>query len=561
MRRPFPFWPLVTLIVAISLATFGWLTFSQRTKDFSQWIVAYSPFIWLLLIISALGWRNYVKVVARFRKWRRIKRELARITLDLESFDVTYLTIPKIYQTRELATVYESLNNLCLGLLHYQDQVDRLRFGSHDFAREVAEYGRSIERLRNLANSLMTSGNFWGPAANFRTTFDVLLRPLEHLTRELLFFIEDIPGPGINPQWAAGIRAGYAELVEIAEKAAEESVADWGVDIRQRFLNEWEIAESKLSISAKTLTKKIENRSTSAALNSIFQDLPGASVETSQGILRRSMRLPAKGTQSAEYALDQATRQAYIASDQSWRPKSQRPNYRGFPTPAEWFRTRKFAYAADELTIKATGISMRLDAELTKDEKRPMGCLGKLFLGFVVLVGGLLGLLFTSFVPDEVESLSLPFWAEPLAVVSYFFSGLTVAAYLAALPALLYWAYVLFFSGKLSLARDRARHVRLLKRELNEVALDLEDAHLDTLLAQENKTVNLSYLSQRLYERQYVVALRTFEDFRTLSLLDRAGSYGSEILQELQYSIALLKEHRQDVENAAELELVQRREA
>ncbi len=550
--RPLPVVPLITMLGVAIVLVFVYHSYTQRSTELLAYALVYAPFLLILLGLITWGWVVHLRTLKRYRTWLQLKRRLARITLTLEEFDVTYLTIPAQRQSRELTAVYESLNNLCLGLLGYQNRVDRMLPSSARFRVEVAEYKRSIDRLENLANALTTSGNFWGPATNFRTTFDILLRPLEFRIRELLFFLEDLPGYAVKPEWGARIRLDFSELVALAEQAAQENIHEATEERRRAFIGAWAKAEQILSKDASGVLQKLQAVAHYNRTDTL--PIPDAPQVLSLSILRKTLGLPYHAQGTAEFELEQAVRLAYSLSDQSWRPESQRPGGAWRVSPRQWWRTRLFRRNYSELSFKAEGISRRLDAEMKEPSLKFFTAWRKFMLFLLLFLGIPVGIGIGILLQGDIERYDLNHGFIPLVV---FITGLMIGLGLVSvlfLPFLLIrWIYLLLFSGVLSVVSDRRKQVRLLKRELDAMSLDLDEIHLSTLLAHERSQIDAQHLSQRLYERQYVVALRDYQEFSRLPLIDRASSYGTEILHELQYTIALMKEHRQDVENAGSI--------
>lgn len=538
------------------------------------------PVTALLLMLAALSWKVHQRQQQVLTTWHKSKRTVARITLDLEALDVTYLTIPVEKRTSELEDVYTSLKNLCLGLLADQERIEKLRTGSGAFRREVATYQQGSERLEELAQTLMSSGHYYGPAENIQTVFDLLMRPVSMRVREILFFAEDIPGTPIPPKLTVWMRRTFEKLRAITHESHRDALNP--APHLDQLLFRWREAEQELAAAAREFTAFLD-RSTTARPAAANFDVAGSANRTpSLQLLRKVLGLPSGGQGASEVYLEDAARLAYLHSDQSWRPKSQIPGYQKRMSIRQALQVRDFIATHDETAFKARVIASRFDDLMPAPPRRPrFGILSKIIIGIGLLLSGLLLLVMFAIASGDYERLreaEADSWFIARYMVSSFFS-IAVFALIPVFAFLLVRALLLYlFSGTYLLLSQQSRRFTAARRHLNKLLLSLDETELSIVAAQVPPLPELSaeavtpkkrrfhrkkqplpaapvapnqHLSSTLIRRQLALVTRDLTYYESLPGSVKASVEGEEVLTEAEYSLGLLAEEFQDVETAS----------
>lgn len=516
------------------------------------------PFVLILLLLLAFAWRNYRQQRKTVALWQSSCRVLARITLDLEAHDVTYLTIPEHRRSAELTRVRNRLNATCLDLLEQQEAIEKMRAGSALFQQKVEEFAADTEKLDQLAQTHMASGNYYGPAQDFQTVFDVLIRPLELRAREILFFLEDIPKRPVPAQLVGQVRSSFENLRLIVQESREvqssQRTQGSGNDTVDALLSRWKVAEASIAQAARDVIDQLPPSLTQEYLT---EDGDGQERQEEQdvslGLLRRVLGLPVHGKQAAENYLEQASRAAYFTIDRSRQPASRRPGYNKPLNLVEAKRVNAYYASNDELIFKARSLSARLDSEfVTTVPRRYWGKLSSLVLGVGLVVTGGFSLMMVLATmgsgPSEakIEAAGVFFFVR-YAVSLFLTTTLILTTPLFAFFLLRTLALYLY-TGSYLLARQGAKRLRVAQRQLSQLLHGLDEAELNIVAAQAPR--GHRHLSAEQIRRNVAYVQRDINYYESLSRSQRTSELGEHLLLEIELVLGMLAEEYQDAEHA-----------
>lgn len=560
--------PLTTLLILLSTVFFTvWsiLRFEtplDKESTYSQlqpiiFIGNTAPFILALLILAGISWRNYLNQKKTLVRWQGSLRTLARITLDLEAHDATYHTIPERHKSRELTKVYQELNDQCLDLLKQQEKIEKLAAGSRLFREEVEKFEKAIDSLDKLAQTHMASGNYYEPAKDIQTVFDVLIRPLDLRAREILFFLEDIPGRDIPKASIRAFRSSFEEIRALTQESRDPQQQQL-IDL-DRMLKRWHIAEMSL---ASTTQRIIGHLLESGSLSTeVLADVLGTSerYQNSLTVLRKVLGLPISGEEAAESYLEQAACLAYFSANQSWRPVSQRPGHTRPLNFVEATRVNSYLASTDELVFKGRTLSARLDARFVRSVPRKLwGKPSTYLLNFALIVSCLFSLLaILSYISGSGYIYSLAKELGGFFVFRQVISIASLSTLMLCLPLLLFFLLrtvlrYLFTGTYLRIGQGRKR-LKAAKIQLSRLILGLDEAELNIVTAQTPNQPRLRksnrHLSAELLRRNLAYVYRDINYYESLPSGGKTSTLGEHLLLEIERSIGMLAEEYQDIEN------------
>ena len=197
IKKPLPLLLILSIVLLVISAGVIWRIqglYDPDTVAFFEVISTLPALVVVLGFVVAWQYRLYRQKVELYRRFQRTKAELAKLILDLEAFEVTFETVPSHIKEGELSSTWDALKNLSLALLKHQDILEKQFIGSRTFKLELENFEDSFLRAQELGGALMGSGSFWSGSQADRTVFDILLRPISPLVRELLFYLEDVRG-------------------------------------------------------------------------------------------------------------------------------------------------------------------------------------------------------------------------------------------------------------------------------------------------------------------------------------------------------------------------------
>lgn len=172
-----------------------------------------------LISLSALCiylWSVVLANRSQRNTYRTAKRQLAQMILNRDTLEVTYGVVSAEHRTPALEDAWAGYVRLSAALLTFQEDIDRLPVASERYALQVEQYAEGVARLQYLENAIVGSSDFWGQGDTARTTFDILLRPIDALVREQLHFLEDQAPKGLSTRnglvICAAVSKGYWRL-------------------------------------------------------------------------------------------------------------------------------------------------------------------------------------------------------------------------------------------------------------------------------------------------------------------------------------------------------------
>lgn len=560
--------PLTTLLILLSTAFFTvWsaLRFEEAftgEKDHPQmklivFLGNIVPFILILLILAGISWRNYLNQKKTLVRWERSRRTLARITLDLEAHDVTYHTIPENHQSRELTKVYQELNNQCLELLKRQEKIEKLAAGSRLFREEVEKFERATESLDQLAQTHMASSNYYGPAEDIQTVFDILMRPIDLRAREILFFLEDIPDRAIPSTALKTFRSSFEELRALTQESRDPQQKLIDLD---RMLKRWRIAEMSLASTTQRIIGHLLEPDT-LSTEALEVLVMAEQHQNSLLVLRKVLSLPTTGEEVAESYLEQAACLAYLSADQSWRPVSQRPGHTRPLNFIEATRVNSYLTSTDELVFKGRTLSARLDSRFVRPVPRKLwGKPSTYLLAFALVTSGLFSLLLVfSYIAGSGYIYSLAKELGGFFIFRQVISATSLATLMLCCPLLFFFLLrtvlrYLFTGTYLRIGQGRKR-LKAAKIQLSRLILGLDDAELNIVTAQipDQRRLRRSnrHLSSELLRRNLAYIYRDINYYESLPSGGKTSALGESLLLEIEGSLGMLAEEYQDIENTS----------
>ncbi|MFW0181162.1 hypothetical protein [Rothia sp. P5766] len=573
MRKPRPYLAVLTslLTILILAITVVWIVASPDSRTSLNALVLIFPAVFILGATSWWQWSIYTRKAQRYRRWVCIKRSLARVVLDMDSFEVTYETIPVELRLADLEVAWDSLQNLAYSMLKHQEYVETLPVASDLLGNELTEYESGIARLEDLAQGLMGSGAIWISGDTAQSVFDTLLRPITLLVREQLFYIEDIPGEYMEQEWATELRRAYGVLVSLADEgltsgfpphqqpnnmnpgsqALPRTQQEADLVTLRHHLVKWKEAEGAVYGAAQKIYRGLSAARNPEEVSYYPVPVPpqGASLLT----LRKALGLPVDVKTSVEYMLQRSTALSYSYIRTDWRPKAL------WPAPRQKIGTFRLLkaqrdYARQLLTqpdtLKAHSILSRLDQIVTEATYTDSGAPRKALT--VGIAGGIgLGLVTLWFFVSSINFVSSAHTALNLLLIvpTSFMLGFTILFIPCAMVALyLSWKKAVN-RGALATIGLQSKRVKALRSQLETFMINLDGTRLNKLIIEHSQSA-YSSLSQRLYERALALALRDVEELERNTGMGLALGYEDRLIEETSQLIAFLHEYNQDLEPA-----------
>lgn len=568
MHRTKKIYPLATSFILLAALAFILWSYHKAsaslhtTKNETEFLLLtfggnVLPFVLLLLLLAAVSWRNYLQQKKTLETWHRSSRTLARIILDLEAHDITYLTIPEHRRPTRLKKVYDDLNKTCLKLHQEQKTIEHIQVGSYSFKDKVHTFASEVEALDALAQTHMASGNYYGPVEDIHTIFDILIRPLDLRAREILFFLEDIPQHPLPEQLLHHFRVSFEELRALTQESRKYQAADLNLD---RLLTLWQVAETSLAQAAHKIIAECSAPTPKPQKGVASSPEEQQTQKVSLTLLREVLGLPVSGRGVAEPYLEEAARLAYLKADQSWRPVSQRLGQSRPMNFVEAIRVNSYLASTDELVFKARALSARLDARyLTPVRRKFWGSLSSSVLGLAFALTSVLTLLLiaasfqSSFSDTEIKALGGFFLFR--YTVSLFITVNLILLSPLLLFFLLRTVLLYLVTGSYLRRGHKSRRIRAAKQRFAQLTTELEETELNLLALQDPQhqqyfTSKYRHLSAELLHQSIAYIHKDISYYETLSQSQKADTLGETLLLEIERSIGLLAEEYQDIKDS-----------
>jgi len=220
-----------------------------------------SPIFWFSLVgLSAMVTAAFLVTALRFRsRWesrrRRLtvaQRKLARVVLDLEALEATYVAAEESRRPKGFTEAWEQLQEMSLSAARGEDPLviavyDRQTSLSQKTGDELTAFEAMARKLTALADSLMGAGSVHAKLAGTGSTMDKLSTPINDAATELLIRLEDAPGKMISGEDLQGLRDSLGALLDAAQKDSPQSDA----------VKAWSAAEKNLARHTSQIIRRL----------------------------------------------------------------------------------------------------------------------------------------------------------------------------------------------------------------------------------------------------------------------------------------------------------------
>ncbi|MEE1621666.1 DUF5129 domain-containing protein [Zafaria sp. Z1313] len=177
----------------------------------------------LLGTVGALGLslRRRARWERRYRRLAAAQHRLARVVLDLEALEVTYLSTPEQARPAGFTRAWEALRDSSLAAARTEDAVvgavsSRRTALTEGTEKRLAAFEAAADRLTTLADALLGAGAVHGGHSGGGSTFDRLAAPVNDAARELLVRLEAAPAGTLDEGLEEELRAALAGLLSVA---------------------------------------------------------------------------------------------------------------------------------------------------------------------------------------------------------------------------------------------------------------------------------------------------------------------------------------------------------
>lgn len=222
----------------------------SRSLTFWFSLVGLSAMLTAAFLVSALRFRARWK--SRHRRLTVAQRKLARVVLDLEALEATYVATDESKRPAGFTKAWNQLQNLSLDAARNEDPLvaalyDREQCLSKDTGKRLASFEATSRKLTTLADSLMGAGSVHARLAGTGSTFDQLSSPINDVATQLLIRLENAPGTMIAGEDLAGLREALGAVLDAAQGDAEQINA----------VQAWARAEENLSRVAGRIIRRL----------------------------------------------------------------------------------------------------------------------------------------------------------------------------------------------------------------------------------------------------------------------------------------------------------------
>ena len=281
------------------------------------------------LLLIAL--RERARWDSRHRRLKTAQRKLARVLLDLQALEATYLASAGNARPDGFAKNWDQLQSLSLQAARDEAPLVSALFAkdsalSQDTGQKLAAFEAASRKLTGLADALMGAGSVHANLAERGTTFDKLSGPINDAATALLIRLDRAPGTMVSGEELGRVRKDVGELLDAC--AGDVDSAD-GVA-------RWKSAERELATNIRALRKRLRRY----PHGKIPAVAPGSAQHRQ---LRESLGLQAPEESSALHQLAQANALARailgdtLASDR--RPARMGSRGAALARIAGWLRT------------------------------------------------------------------------------------------------------------------------------------------------------------------------------------------------------------------------------
>lgn len=220
------------------------------------------------------------------RTFRAGRLDVARVILDHEALEVSYLAVPEGQRPPGFEQAWRRLQEEALPLARREEGL-LLRLNSTDpalregLAADIQDYRDSARELAEQAHALEQSGRVHARLEGGDTVLDQIAQPLVYASRTLLARLAEAPRRTLDAHTSAELEAAHADLlgqIEAWGPAAEEATGDGAKGSADRiggsFQQDWQRAEERLGRAAEAVRQQLV-RYPGARDSSELAPLPG----------------------------------------------------------------------------------------------------------------------------------------------------------------------------------------------------------------------------------------------------------------------------------------------
>ncbi len=213
-------------------------------------VVGLSAMLTAAFLVPALRFRS--RWESRHRRLAVAQRKLARVVLDLEALEATYVATDESKRPQGFTKAWNQLQKLSLDAARNEEPLVAALFdGEQCLAKKTGEqlagFEATARKLTTLADSLMGAGSVHARLAGTGSTFDQLSSPINDAATELLIRLENAPGKMVAGADLAALREALGTLLDAAQGDAKQNNA----------VQAWASAEEELSQIAGRLIRKL----------------------------------------------------------------------------------------------------------------------------------------------------------------------------------------------------------------------------------------------------------------------------------------------------------------
>lgn len=224
-----------------------------RTPVF--WVAGTGIGVLLTGAALTLSLRRRMRWESRYRRLAVAQRKLARVVLDLEALEATYVATPQRSRPKGFTAAWEGLREGTLQMARREDAVVEAVSSRETALRPataelVSGFESGAGELTRLADALLAAGAVHSRLAGGTTTFDRLAAPLNDAARELLVRMEAAPGGTVPAKGLHRLSEAHGALLSVAAQ-------DHGTGGSATGVLAWTRAEKALAAAARSISKAL----------------------------------------------------------------------------------------------------------------------------------------------------------------------------------------------------------------------------------------------------------------------------------------------------------------
>ncbi|UYQ77083.1 DUF5129 domain-containing protein [Glutamicibacter sp. JL.03c] len=213
-------------------------------------VVGLSAMLTAAFLVPALRFRS--RWESRHRRLAVAQRKLARVVLDLEALEATYVATDESKRPEGFTTAWDQLQKLSLNAARNEDPLVAAIFDGEQCLAEktgeqLAGFEATARKLTTLADSLMGAGSVHARLAGTGSTFDQLSTPINDAATELLIRLDNAPGKMVDGADLEALRKALGTFLDAAQEDAKQNNA----------VQAWASAEEGLSRIAARVIRQL----------------------------------------------------------------------------------------------------------------------------------------------------------------------------------------------------------------------------------------------------------------------------------------------------------------